>query len=357
VPKGLLRTAAQAASTELPEEAEDRFNLNVGYGELVAYLYARRGHEPIYREAYDWLIERSGGRGGAKPLEPRLHLFLSEVLCDLASATIAGIAAPASKLTERKRESALVASTAESVQNRSALPITLRIGPSGLLIGDPKEIAACLAEATYNLRWRLRPYFQLQLTELEEAQKALEETERAMDADARIARVAALDRITRLEALRSELELGLQLLIFYQRIFFKDEASRVDDLISAMSGYSLFCLDPSARASHFGGPLEAWPDVVLECMPVAKIQFGLPEPVLAELLGAAPGETSEKLLQLAANNQPLSAVPQSALATHFIPLYVHALIESGKLKGDAVESSSEELEVLSEARFWKLGVH
>lgn len=357
MPKALLRIAAQAASAGLPEEADDRFDLNVGHGELVAYLFARRGHEPIYREAYDWLMGRSGGRGSAKNLEPRLHLFFSEVLYDLASATIAGSANPRSTLAERKEELATAPSMAASMQSTSAVPTTLRIGPAGLLIGDREELTACIAEATYNLRWRLKPYFQLQLTELDEVQKTLVETEGAKDADARIARVAALDQMTRLEALRSELELGLQFLIFYQRIFFKDKESLFDDLIGAMSAYSLFCLDPSARGTHFGGPLEAWPDVVLEDMPFDKIQFGLPEPVLAALLGAAPGRSSEELLSLAANNKPLSSVPQSALAVHFIPLYVHALIESGRLKGDVIESSSEELEVLSEARFWRLGVH
>lgn len=376
VPKELMRHAAQAACSQLPvEDAQERFDVNVGLVQLTSYIFTRRAEDPLYRRAYEWLTPRIGGRGDkgkVKELDPSLHLFFGEILYDLAAASVTWIQGQGTEEPEGTESQDLKPPTVEG--NSAALPssnataskglqpadcisVTLLIGSNGLLEGDPADIRASLEEASFNIKWRLKPYFDVALAELDQVQATLVATSQMSDGMSRVSRTRALDRKLRLEAVRSDLILGLQLLIYHQRIFFPREDSRTEDLIVAISSYSLLCLDPTAKATHFGGPLEAYPEVSIDQIRINKIQFGLPDPVLDELLGEQEDSIPQSWLWLAANNQSMCRIPQSALAAHFIPLLVRFIVKNGKLGDDAVEASNEELQMLCEMQFWKVGVH
>lgn len=380
VPKDLMRNAAQAASLQLTvEHATERFDVNVGLGELISYTYSRRAEDPLYRQAYDWLVLRTGGRGRkekAKELDPTLYLFFGEVLYDLAAASVSLTQSQSSQKhigaepSELKPQSSNETSTvflsevkSNGLPSKSQGPaeahisVSLRIGPSGLLEGDPIEISASLEEASFNMKWRLKPYFDIDLVELDQLQVTLDATSKETDGVSRASRAKALDRKLRLEAVRSDLNLGLQLLIYHQRILFPNETSRTEDLALAIGSYSLLCLDPAAVATHFGGPLEAYPEILIDQIQIKKIQFGLPDPVVDELLSVSKVASPQSWLWLAANNQSMRKISQSALAVHFIPLLVHVIVKSGELGDDAAESSTEELQMICEMRFWKVGVH
>lgn len=384
-PKELMRHAALVASSELPvENAQERFDVNVGLGQLNSYIFLRRLENDLYREAYDWLTLRIGGRGDkdkAKELSPSLHLFFGEIMYDLAAASVTrsptqpnamrddsgSLTRSAHQHTDKASSSALSSnSSAESVslqlatqrEDASLIPVKLRISSSGILEGAPEDVSASLEEASLNLKWRRKPYFDLVLAELNQAQATLTATSQKSDSMSRIARAKALDRKLQLEAIRPRLILGLQLLIFYQRIFFISEGSRVEDLSKAISSYTLLCLDPTAEATHFGGPLVAYPIALIDRIRIHKIQFGLPNPVIAnELLSGQKDSPKASWTWLAANNQSMKEISQSALATHFIPLLVRAIVNSGELGDDAVEASDEELAWLCHMQSWMVGVH
>lgn len=345
-PKDLMRHAAQAASSTLPvESAHERFDVNVGLSQLISYIFTRRGEHDLYRKANDWLSIRTGGRGDkekAKELDPLLHLFFSEILYDLAAAAV----------THTQSQSTDFPQAAVAT-----IPVTLRIGSTGILEGDLADIAASLEEASFNTRWRKKPYFDVALADLDLVQTTLATTSQMSDGASRVTRLRALDQKLRLEAIRPDLILGLQFIIYHQRIFFPYKETRTEDLVTAIGSYSLLCLDYTAEATHFGGPLEAYPDYSGGQALINKIQFGLPDSVMNELLGKQKSSSLESWLWLAANNQPIDRVPQSALAAHFIPLLVRVIVKSGKLGNDAVEASNEELQLLCEMRLWKVGVH
>lgn len=382
VPKDLMRHAAQAASSTLPvESAHERFDVNVGLSQLISYIFTRRGEHDLYRKAYDWLLIRAGGRGDkekAKELDPLLHLFFAEVLYDLAAAAVThtqrqstDVLQSAVSLTPESQtveeHSAILPSNSATLSKGSqpdsqqdavsTIPVTLRIGSTGLLEGDLADITASLEEASFNTKWRKKPYFDVVLADLDLLEATLTATSQMSDGTSRVARLRALDQKLRLEAVRPDLLLGLQLIIYHQRIFFPCEETRTEDLITAISSYSLLCLDYTAEATHFGGPLEAYPDYSSGQALINKIQFGLPDSVMNELLGKEKHLGHNSWLWLAANNQPMDMVPQSALAAHFIPLLARVIVKSGKLGEDAVEASNEELQLLCEMRFWKVGVH
>jgi hypothetical protein len=373
VPKSILRSAAQASSARLGEgAAPERFDVNVGQGELTSYIFTRRAEDPLYRRAYDWLIARTGGRGASTGLDQSLHLFFGEVLYDLSAASVTwdpehageskgGGAQHASTFqrdidTPASSENASAQSITQTTSNDAPIPVTFRIGPAGLLQGDPMDIAATLEEASTNVKWMRRPYFQVLLTELDDVETILAHTAAAADPASRVARAKAVDRKARLEAAKVEIARGVELLIFHQRIFFPAESTRSDDLAVAITGFSLLCLDGKARFETFGGPLEAWPQIVVDRLRLQKIRFGLPDLVLKELLRSEPDASGQELLWLAANNVPLNRLPQAALAAHFIPLLVDGIVKSGALGLDAVVHSDEELQLICETRFWRLGV-
>ena len=349
IPKTVMRHAAQVANIALPQVKHDeRFDLRVGLDHLTQYIFLKRHDDDLYRQLYNWISLRRGGRGDkqkADTLSHDMHLFLGEILFDLA-------------VTAAKSEPTVISPESEPI-TATSLPTAFFIGMNGLLQGSKEEQLASFDEATLNMKWRTKPYFSLTLEEVLQIEGKLLGLATPTDPARRRARIDLLDRQRQLLKITDHLINGFQVLIFYQLLLFPSAETRADDIVLALSSYSLLCHDRfSYAASSFGGPLEAYNESLIGGPIPYKVTFGIPDRDLSAFLLESVGSSGlEGIMELAANNQPLLSIRQSLLAVHFVPQLVKEIVNRIDLGQDAIKNDDEHIDCACRLGNWYLGVH
>jgi len=205
------------------------------------------------------------------------------------------------------------------------------------------------------MKWRLRPYLEVELVELRGLSNDLANLKEASEPSQKRRRARLIDRHRHLMRQLRTLTEGFQLLDILSDTTLPNEETRLGDLIVAMSSFALLaCNDSNYAASNFGGALEAYCPLNIKVPGVYKILFGLPKRNLNAFLKK---EKLESLLALAASNRPLLNVKQSLLAAHFVPLLVMTVIDRFGLDGDVIANRSEQIDSTLHLANWELGVH
>lgn len=349
MPKPVMRSAAQIAAhgEQYASEAE-RFDVNVGLKYFEDYVFRRRHENPLYRQLSAWLTARSGGRGKRTDLQPDMHLFMGEVIFDLAVSASNSLESPS---TVGNKSEPL---TKGEVSRQPALAVEFQIGRNGHLVGEPESLQASIDEAGFNLRWQHRPYFSVGLPE-KDVDDEIAACQAKGDPASRTRRIELLDE-KRWQALRrNDLERGFEALLYYQRPLFPDAGTRANAMILAMQSYALLCHEKGTLgASAFGGSLVAV-NCALEDTPMKTvIRFGIPQQKLKTYLSKTFGKPS--VLSLAAKNQPLLSLPGDLVAIHFVPLLVKSLVDTMSEGTDIVNTVDTYVEHACQLGRWTVGV-
>ncbi|EIN00431.1 hypothetical protein WQE_15411 [Paraburkholderia hospita] len=349
MPKTVMRSAAQiAAHREQHTSDAERFDVNVGLNYFDDYVFRRRHENPLYRELNAWLAARSGGRGKRTDLQPDMHLFMGEVIFDLALS--------ASSLNESANTAGSKTEplTKVEVTEQPALAVEFQIGRNGLLVGQEDILKAAIGEAGFNLRWQNRPYFEVAMPE-KELEDEIAECQAKGDAASRSRRIELLDE-KRWQALRrNDLQRGFEVLIYYQVPLFPDAETRMHGMILAMQSYALLCHEKgNSGATAFGGSLVAV-NIALEHTSLpATIGFGLPSKKLKTYLREMFDEPN--VLRLAAENPPLLTIPGDLIAIHYIPLLIKSIVDTLSASTDIVNTVDTYVEHACQLRYWSVGV-
>ncbi|CAJ6932826.1 Uncharacterised protein [Burkholderia pseudomallei] len=348
IPKAVMRTTAQiAAHGEAHATQDERFDVNVGLQYFGSYVFQRRHDDERYRKLSDWLAARSAGRGIRTDLSADMHLFMAEIIFDLAvsaSDSLESVVGPAVKSTPLART---------ELPNQPALKVEFQIGRSGQLLGQQDTLLASIAEAGLNLRWQQKPYFTVAMAEKDLDDEILE-CEAKGDPESRSRRVELLDEKRWQGLRRNELERGFELLMYYQSPLFPDEKLRSELLVLAMQTYALLCHEKGG-VLKFGGPLVASNESMISTPMPVTIKFGLPSEALNRYLSETFGRKST-LLNLAAKNQRLLSFPGDMVAIHVVPLLVKNLVETMSADVDVVHTVDTYVEHACQLAYWTVGV-
>jgi len=348
MPKAVMRSAAQIAAHGAVHATEDeRFDVNVGLRHFENYVFRRRHDDDRYRELNEWLAARGGGRGKRTDLSADMHLFIAEIICDLAVSASDSLGV----LVEPTEKSIPLART--DVPSRPAEKVEFKIGRSGHLSGQQDTLLASIAEAALNLRWRQKPYLTIAMTEKDVDNEILE-CEAKGDPTSRSRRVELLDEKRWQGLRRNELERGFELLVYYQAPLFPNRDSRSELLVLAMQAYALLCHEKGG-ASKFAGSLVAMNQSMISTPMPDTLRFGFPSEQLNRYLRATFGKESN-LLNLAAKNQCLLSFPGDLVAIHVVPLLVKRLAETMSATVDVVDTVDTYVEHACQLAYWTVGV-
>ncbi len=344
-----MRCVAQIAAGNGQDATEDeRFDVNVGLSHFSAYVFQMRRRGEMYGKLYDWLMARGGGRGQREGLTSEMHLFLTEVIFDLAVSSDNSTADAATVGTS------VAAETRAEVTGQRPLNAEFFISRSGHLAGTQETILASVLDATHNLKWRNQPYLSVRMSESEVVDEIVA-FEKLNDVASKKRRLELLDEQRWQAIKRSDLERGFQLILFFQRPLFPDEATRDDLLVLAMQSYALLCQERGiAKASNFDGPLVS-ENLNLQDTPMrSAIRFGIQESILKKYL--MENFADESLLHLGVTQKSMRTFPEDMVAISFVPLLVKALLESMPEVIDIPTKSPDYVEVACELRYWQVGV-
>jgi hypothetical protein len=350
VPKDVMRHAARAAAARLQQgEPGAEFDVKIGLDFLSEHLYTRRDQSRYYYRLHDWVSGRRGGKGSddsVNHLPPEMYLLLAEVIYDLGIEAVVRELTPESRpivelqIHESVSEGALVLT--------AALPARFVVTDEFALQGSIEEIEATLDEATHNLKWRLEPAFKIEFAQNAAtlatlgAQAKMSYRERKLLAESR-------DKQLHLVTRGPIVERGFRLVLQYQYLLFRDGSRLSKHLIVALNSY----LRRVRLTPHhsIGGLFQAY--IRLGEHHKFVVGFSLDDKATKALF-ARCGFTD--VLELAADNQPLTQIQESALARHFVPELVFDFIAKTKESAPSAQEEREIEEVVFNLSLWDVGI-
>jgi hypothetical protein len=358
VPKDIMRHAAMAEGAHSNNKQPGRsFDLKIGLDYLSDHIYDHRDRSTAYYALNDWLSARRGARGSegdATRLKPEQYLLLAEIIYDLGIDALPNAEARRGRLIPEKSGGLSLPLEGKTTANGSisahpvALPVAITISKEFSLMGSIDELKSVVEEATHNLKWRLEPAFLVSYEELADVSDTTSNSKMEVPPNKRKLLVKKRDRAFWLEQVRSTVERGVRLILYYQNTLFAKDVGRQDDLIVALN--SFLRRVALTRAHSIGGTFEAY--VYVENERNFRVNFSMSAKSRNQLLRSCG---FRDLLQLAGDNQPLIAVGQNALARYFVPQLVFDYLAKTQLGARTIDQETEEL-IFSLSQ-WQLGVH